>query len=172
MVRHPLDNIVARFHLVYNRHKRNNHTSWIERHPYNRTGFERYCKREDEESELSKNRWVDARLVELLDGVPCHEDFFRYVQWHNLAFAVTRDMNIPTHVIHYRDYRDNLEETLSQLLDFLELSRTGSTEPFLHGKEYLDHYSFGQRRAVRAFIQEYATAPTWEHVKDYDFGFW
>lgn len=170
LVRHPLDNIVARFHLIHNRHKRKNNTNWTTRHPYNQTGFAMFCKSLDARSQLRTQRWIDAKLASLLDKVPCHEDFFRYVQWHNLAFSMTRDMAIPTHVIHYQDYRDDLEQTLIGLLSFLELPRTGQTEEFHHGKEYLDHYTREERKAVRAFIEEYATAITWKHVKDYDFG--
>lgn len=78
-------------------------------------------------------------------------------------------MGIPTLIIHYQDYRDDWENTLTRLLNFLELPRNGAGEPFDHGKEYRNYYSADQRSAIKAFIQEYATTETWENVKDYEY---
>jgi hypothetical protein len=169
VIRNPLDNAVARFHLEYKRHERIEDEEWTKTHPYNQTGFLRWCEDFDGKPELKRSRWIDPKVSSLMEGVPCHQEFFRYVQWHNLAFTITRDMGIPTLMIHYQDYRDNMEQTTTRLLSFLELPRNGEGETFHHGKEYRDYYTPEQRQAIKAFIKEYATEETWKSVKDYDY---
>lgn len=167
MFRNPLDNVVARFHLEYNTAKVKKGAIWTETHPNNQEGFVIWCKEMDKSSQLSKMRWIDPQLMSLLRNVPCHEEFFRYVQWHNLAFDVTRGRGIPVHVIQYQQYSENFEDTLTDLLEFLELPRTGKVEPFHAGKEYSSYYTTEQRVAIKRVIQEFASVDTWENVKDF-----
>jgi hypothetical protein len=168
--RNPLDNVVARFHLDYNTAKSSKKASdWTEKHPNNRTGFATWCKEMDESSLLPTMRWIDEGLMNLLRKVPCHQEFFRYVQWHNLAFDVTRGRGIPVHIIHYQNYSENFEGTLTDLLEFLELPRTGRVEPFHAGKEYSSYYTKKQRGAIKRVIQEFASVDTWDNVKDFEF---
>lgn len=167
VIRNPLDNIVARFHLEWERYRIEGNNGWAEDYPYNGTGFRKWCRQKDSINEVTQSRWVDPKLASLMTAIPCQEEFLRYIQWHNLAFSVTRDMGIPTHIIHYQDYRDDWENTVTKLLNFLELPRTGVGESFDHGKEYRSYYTHDQRAAIKAFIQEYATTETWENVKDY-----
>ena len=168
MFRHPLDNVVARYHLEHNT-LRKKKSGWLETHPNNRTGFAAWCKEMDESSQLPKMRWVDRHLMDLLRKIPCHEEFYRYIQWHNLAFDVTRGRGIPVHVIHYHKYSEKFEETLSKLLGFLELPRRGEVEPFHAGKVYHSYYTKEQRQDIRRVIREFASVDTWENVKDYEF---
>jgi hypothetical protein len=168
VIRNPLDNIVARFHLEWERYRNEGKIAWIEQYAYNRTGFHNWCRQKDSVSLVTQFRWVDRKLLSLMKAIPCQEEFLRDVQWHNLAFGVTRDIGIPTLVIHYQEYRDDWENTVTKLLNFLELPRNGVGESFDHGKEYSSYYTDDQRAAIKAFIQEYATTETWENVKDYN----
>ena len=118
---------------------------------------------------LSQYRWVDQTLADTFVSVPCHQEFFRYVQWHNLAFTVSRDMGLPTLIIYYHDYNEDLETATKRLLAFLDLPRVSEGIEFSHGKEYRDYYSAEQRAAVLAMIKEQSTAETWHYLKDYDF---
>jgi hypothetical protein len=164
-----LDNIVARFHLDWKKYRDKGKQEWTAAFPYNATGFQRWCQQMDRNNKVSQSRWVDDKLALLMKAIPCQEEFLRYVQWHNLAFSVTRDMGIPTHMIHYHDYRDDWEGTVTKLLHFLELTRTEVGEPFVPGKEYQKYYTAEDRLAIKAFIQEYASAETWENVKDFNY---
>jgi hypothetical protein len=169
IIRNPLDNIVARFHLDWKKYRDKGKQEWTAAFPYNATGFQRWCQQMDRNNKVSQSRWVDDKLALLMKAIPCQEEFLRYVQWHNLAFSVTRDMGIPTHMIHYHDYRDDWEGTVTKLLHFLELTRTEVGEPFVPGKEYQKYYTAEDRLAIKAFIQEYASAETWENVKDFNY---
>jgi hypothetical protein len=57
--------------------------------------------------------------------------FYRYVQWHNLAFSMSREMNLPTMMLHYDEYTTDYEGTRDRVLDFLELPHVVSVDiPF------------------------------------------
>jgi hypothetical protein len=138
--------------------------------PKNSTGFHRWCAADDMNRDLIKSRFVDHRLRESMQSVPCFNDFFRYTQWHNLAFAVSHEMALPTMILHYHEYSDDFENTRDRILDFLDLTRVGEGIEFHSGKEYRDYYTLEQKMAIKSFLQEFASAETWEQLKDYDYG--
>jgi hypothetical protein len=119
---------------------------------------------------LCSKRWIDRRLLEFLDGVPCQPELYRYVQWHNLAFAMSRDLALPTLVVHYEDYSHHLDQTMTRIMNFLELpSVAQSPMEFQSGKSYKDYYTKEQKVAMRRYIQEAATVETWQNLKHYEF---
>jgi hypothetical protein len=103
--------------------------------------------------------------------VSCFNEFYRYVQWHNLAFSVSHEMAIPTMLLHYHEYDDNFEDTRDRILEFLELTRVGEGIEFQSGKVYRHYYSQKQKSAIYTFLEEFASADTWGQIKDYDFEF-
>lgn len=173
--RHPMDNVVARFHLDYLAQLRSpgadvgNYTNWPELYPKDRTGFQQWCELMDRRQNLSDLRWIDQKLHDALVGVPCKADFFRYVQWHNNAFAVIRELGIPVMHLHYSDYKERFEQTLDNILTFLELPRVGPVEEFIPGKEYGDYYTREEKQKIYAFLEESSTAETWNELKVYKF---
>lgn len=96
--RHPLDNVVARFHLEFNMKRAAKDKKYMQLFPKNATGFHRWCVLDDRNRGLVQSRFVDRRLREHMLNIPCFNEFFRYVQWHNLAFAATQAMNTTTMV--------------------------------------------------------------------------
>lgn len=168
LFRHPLDNIVARFHLHYNEQKALNNTDFAIRYQNNANGFNAWCEDETFWDELEKLRWIDDGLVEKLKAVPCRQEFFRYVQWHNLAFETSRSLSLPTLIMYYDDYSDDFALALKRLLTFLELPRVdGAIEPFSHGKEYRNYYTVEQHAAILDLVKELASAETWHYLKRY-----
>ena len=88
LIRDPFSNIVARFHLERKRHTRWNNTEWLEEHPNDRYGFQKWCTDVDASDELVEARWVDSDLSAALKaGVPCHAEFFRYVILFRICFV-------------------------------------------------------------------------------------
>lgn len=160
---------MARFHLDYHDQTVAGNTKFAEQFPRNSTGFHRWCAVEDKWRFFYKSRYTDHRLRERMRGFPCLNEFYRYVQWHNLAFDVSRYMNLPTMMLHYHEYTDHLDATRDRVLDWLELPRVGPGEPFHPGKVYRHYYSADHRRAIRVFLEEFASAETWHQLKDYDF---
>jgi hypothetical protein len=169
--RHPLDNIVARFHLEYNVQELEGNRKYARRYPKNATGFRSWCEKEDENRGLLRSPLLDRHLRRQLAKIPCFNDFFRYLQWHNLAFSLSHDMNLPTLVLHYHEYAEDFEMARDKVLAFLELPRVGDGIPFEEGKVYRDYYSNHQKKAIRNFLKEFASSETWEQLEMYDFEF-
>jgi hypothetical protein len=171
LFRHPLDHIVARFHLAYNTKADMGDEAFLSEFPKNKTGFHRWCARNEENKDLLTSRLVDAALRRALHRIPCFSEFFRYVQWHNLAFQVTRDeLRIPVLVLHYEEYATNFTAVRDRLLDFLEFPHLGEGIEFLSGRTYQSYFSLQQQEEIQAFLIEFASADTWEYLKGYDFG--
>ena len=80
---------------------------------------------------------LDVSILNIMQGIPCHADFFRFIQWHNLAFVTTESLHIPTYVLHYELYDTRFNETVVELMNFLELPITQKVDlEFIKGKEY------------------------------------
>lgn len=166
--RHPLDNIVARFHLEHKvQGERGNKK--FDNFPRNSTGFHRWCAMDDRNRKLVESRFIDAKLKAKMRRIPCMNDFYRYVQWHNLAFTASRDMNLPTMLLHYHEYSEAMDKTRDRILDWIGLPHVGPGEPFHSGKVYRHYYSEVQKHAIREFLEEAATVETWEQLKNYTF---
>ncbi|KAL3780860.1 hypothetical protein HJC23_001593 [Cyclotella cryptica] len=166
--RNPMDNVVARFHLERKIRARRN-KQWLRDYPNNKEGFQRWCAHMNENASqtLPSSHWIDSSLSEVMTGVPCLSEFYRYVQWHNLAFTATSDLQVPSYVFHYEDYSNRFEEVTDELLNFLDLDRVGDAPQFIDHKEYGDYYSDDEKHSIAVFIREFSTKPTWFSVKHY-----
>ena len=162
LIRSPVANIVSRFHLEVKHRDRHNFTS-------DRQGFLSFCKVLDEEfgKEERNPRWLNPQVYEIIKHVPCFVDFVRYVQWHNLAFVVTQSMRIPRYVLFYETFEDRFNETVEELLDFLEVPRAGEVVDFVVGKEYRDYFTEKEHDAIREGVKRMALSTTWDNVKHY-----
>ena len=166
LIRNPFDNIVSRFHLLQNKWTRRNDTEALEKFTADKEGFRAYCKATQH---LTNNRLVDPVALKLLQDVPCHDEVFRLMQWHNLMFITSDNLlQIKSLVIHYEDYETHLNETLETLLEFLALPHTGRDVPvFVPGKTYLDFFTPEERRKMKQGSQWLASPKTWEHIHHY-----
>lgn len=159
LYRNPFDNIVSRFHLHWNSEKKiNSDSEWINAHPRNATGFRLWCHQMDVKFP-HKERDLYGQVPDLA-LIPCHSEFYRYVQWHNLASEVVRTMDIPLHIMHYEDYDDDFDKTVADLFSFLELEKIGKAPEF-HSGDYSDHYSSNEREAAIAMMKSFASNSTW-----------
>ena len=112
LIRDPFDNVVSRFHLHYKHFVQRNQTDQLNLYPRSREGFRKFCSYEGERyySE-EKQSWAYRAVFDTVKDVPCHADFYRYIQWHNLAFITTWNLDIPSLVIHYENYTNNFQKT-------------------------------------------------------------
>lgn len=183
LIRHPLDNMVSRFHsdiarLLAAAGENKTEIGWIQRYTYDSVGFQTYCSDVTDSHDERKDSHIDQQVLRLIEDIPCHMDIFRYVQWHNLAFITTNNnLNVPSHVVHYEDYKSNLEGTLKPLLDFLELPDArmtlndvdASAPAFTSPSEpsYLDYYTTDQRDRIHTAIMMLASPVTWQYLERY-----
>lgn len=89
------------------------------------------------------------------------------MEWHNLAFFTTDDLDIETFVLHYEWYTLRLERTVHELLEFLELQQTAEATPFQSGKTYDHFYTDEEKLLVKRAFEFMASRRTWEHVQQY-----
>ncbi|KAL7470287.1 hypothetical protein ACHAXS_010517, partial [Conticribra weissflogii] len=162
LLRNPLDNIVARFHLARKRSRKKGESDFEEftsKYSNDREGFREWCRHLDTKEEYLKverelfssdefshysgfgingvfkseningthkdDYKIGEIILRAMEGIPCHADFFRYVQWHNLAFRMISEMKIPELVLRYENYESNFNFTLHSILQFLGFDMNG-----------------------------------------------
>ena len=165
LMRNPLDNIVARFHLS------RRHDS-LERLYNNATGFHEWCKVLDVSYIWMEQhtRWIDPHLRHMWRSIPCHAEFFRWVQWHNLAYVTGVEMDLEVKLMKYEDYNQDWNETVKGLFRFLQLPLSKRTleeaSPFLM-RSYHNYFTIKQKTQIRKLMAQYASAPVWRMIQDY-----
>jgi len=172
LIRDPFDNVVSRYHLELGVLEKKDPKEF-KKYSKDREGFRKFCSKWDAEfaGKEQRNFNIDDKLLAYIKDVPCHSDFFRYVQWHNLASTATRNLQIPTLRLHYESYEDNLEGNLNKLLTFLELEKIGETAAFIPGKRYRNYYTSDEVKALSKMLKELAYIDMWpllEHYFDED----
>ena len=192
LIRNPFHNIIARFHLDRKHYVRSNKTDWLNDHPNDATGFQTWCKGLDDEyetqdknhfAELSSSGGGTADGVDSGDSTttsstnpildaPCHGEFYKYTQWHNLVHEsidiIKRDHHdVPVLTVHYEDYTTNFDETTKEMLKFMNLEFVGELRPFEPRSDYDTYFTSKQIVQVKNLIQHVASERTWEQVKHY-----
>lgn len=173
LIRNPFDNVVSRFHLQNKHMIRDNQTVAVQvrvGYEQSKEGFRSFCADLTTyyEKETKGSRFVDQSVLQMVTSVPCYLDFFRYIQWHNLAFTTTDELlNIPTHLLYYEDYERRFDETVSELLDFLHLPNNGNATVFQRGKTYVDYFTAHERELLRNGSQILSSKKTWDSIQRY-----
>ena len=168
LIRDPFDNVVSRFHLEYKKFLRKNETEKLEMYPRSREGFRAFCKQQGGQFYYQeRDSKVYTDIFDEIKEIPCHADIFRYIQWHNLAFTTTWDLNIPTLILHYENYTNNFDETKDMLLEFLDQDGVNEPPLFVTGKTYREYYSDDEIKYVESMFKALALEKTWYHTKHY-----
>jgi hypothetical protein len=168
LIRDPFDNVVSRFHLHYKHLVKKNRTDQVAAYPRTREGFRRFCNDEGKHyNNEEKHSKFYADVFETVKDVPCHADFYRYIQWHNLAFTTTWDLNIPSMIVHYENYTDNFNKTKDALLEFLGQDGIYNAPAFVTGKTYREYYLQEEITALHVMFSKLALEKTWYSTKHY-----
>lgn len=168
VIRNPLDNIVSRFHLTHDTFVKENQTNMTAKYTRTKAGFRSFCtymgKSFHEEGMLHE---FYHDLFEEFYSIPCFNDFFRYIQWHNLAFTTTEDLRLPTMIIHYENYTTNFDQTEDALLDFLDLDKVHEPPLFQDGKSYRGYFTEEEIQDVSRMFSKLALEKTWDKTRHY-----
>lgn len=163
LIRDPFSNIVARFHFHTKKLIRQNETQ-----PYSidEVGFRKMCKNLDDQfrSDTKSSSFYNG-IRDLIKIIPCHTDLYRWVQWHNHAFATTWDLGLPTLIMHYENYTNNFNQTVELLFNFLQLDMVHDAPLFITGKSYRDYFT--EKDAVREMVKKLALKNTWKYIEHY-----
>jgi len=166
LIRDPFDNLVSRFHLRCNKESRKKTRDW---HARNESGFHDFCIDLDKTNMRKYPELFGKIVTPAAKVVPCHTDLFRYIQWHNYAFMLTRELQLPTKILHYEDYGLDFNSTISDVLSFLELRGQRKHSIQFHPGDYSAYFSNEQRKAAIEWIEILAFDETWKHLKKYYF---
>jgi len=167
VVKSPFSNIVSRFHHEYKSLVHKFDTSENFEYTYDRNGFQAWCQLEDNKYlEEEKQAYGDS-IFELTKNVPCHAEFYRYVQWHNLAIDTASKLNIQSLAFNYEDFGLNINERVSELLEYLHLPLVDQDFMPYHASDVGDHFTDEQMDAVAIFIRALANEHTWALVCGY-----
>jgi len=166
LIRNPFDNIVSRFHHEYMTAVIKKKQQHLFHYTYNAEGFQAWCRDTDTRFWREEQKAYGRRMSELAREVPCHAELYRYVHWHNNAFALSNKLSLPTHVLYYEDFQTDFEASVQDLLDFLQLSRDRRPLPFTFG-DHLSHYTVEQRRKMALFVEKLASSETWIWLRHY-----
>jgi len=175
IVRNPYDNFISRFHHEYNRRvpvaKNGNEGAiqWTLTHSKNQTGFQQFCRDLNADfTERYKPEDFPSDLYTQIQQTMCHDEVIQYITWHNGAFATSEILKVPTLVFHYEDYQDNFNETISNLLEFLELPRSSEPLAFHSGHGYeRDYFPEEDRENIKKLANMLATTKTWDAIERY-----
>jgi hypothetical protein len=167
IIRNPFDNLVGRQHLAMKKRRRQGSAEEI--FPSSREGMQSWCEFLDakpSQREIDSNVMDDA-MVKRYKDLPCLSEWYRYIQWHNLAIQVTRRLQLPVHFMYYEDYSNDYAATVQQLFDFLELPTVKEPLHFIPGKTYSDYFDIKQTRAAKRLVRALATPDCWALLRPY-----
>jgi aspartate/tyrosine/aromatic aminotransferase len=103
----------------------------------------------------------------LFRELPCHADWYRYVQWHNYAHLLTEQLHLPTLDLFYEDYTHAYDATVQDLWIFLDLEPRGPPVEFFVGKSYEKFFDAAHTRNAAVLVQALSLPPVWQRLKRY-----
>ena len=122
--------------------------------------FHNWCYEQDRKESLEKY------YEDVPNNVPCVSEIFRYVQWHNHALLLTKDLNISTMILHYEDYANDLNSTAKRLFTFLEYDMVAPPPSFFQ-HDYSFMYTEDERDRIKKWVQDLASRNFWKLVEHY-----
>ncbi len=160
LIREPMSNIVSRFHSVYSREQL--HSKYGE----NKEGFMKWCENMDADSKFEhESTLISAKIKELMKGVPCHSEFYKYVAWHNrvveLGWNNYRDNTL---VVYFEDYNtvEKESEQARRMAEFVDVKVLEMDKEVptlwkqLQVRMYQDYYTEEQRKNIERFVRALA----------------
>ena len=163
-----------RFHHEYKLANIRGNIDFTSKYPYNSDGFHKWCNYLSNKFYKEEEKWYDKwnsnlaqSVYKLSEPVPCHSEFYKYIHWHNNAFYVTDTaMNLPTKVLYYEDFAKNMDKTLQEVTDFLEMDLVGKGIDF-HYHTYKDYFTQSEKELTIAYMKLMSSPTTWKHLERY-----
>jgi len=177
LMRDPIDNIVSNYRLEVKKFGRKNQTLLMKHFTNDEEGFFKFCAVADKKWQ-QRDKQLFGNDFAKLRPVRCHNLFYRWVQWHNLAYEVTEGggegasstsmKHIPTLDLHYEDYGTDFVETKKKLFGFLELESIDvEFHEFVAGKTYRDYFTKKEQAKIFDLIKYFAKPQIWDMTKRY-----
>merc|ERR1711862_483163 len=158
VVMNPFTNVISRF----------NHQNDLS--DKNSQNFQNWCESLDQKfSEKESSMFTETESA-LMENVPCHAEFYRFISWHNYAFSISRYLGLPSVAMNVESFDEDYDGSLDRLLEFLEVSEVGNQAtvkvqfPVIDDSKY---YSTKQRKSIMKLVKRLSSEDTWDSLKVY-----
>mmetsp|Transcript_5938 Transcript_5938/g.14750 ORF Transcript_5938/g.14750 Transcript_5938/m.14750 type:complete len:322 (+) Transcript_5938:420-1385(+) len=178
LIRNPMHNLIARYHLEHRHKGYKNDQDWQESHSNDSEGLHKWCEQVAEKYKVQDVEFFGS--ANKIPKAPCHGEFYKWTQWHNLAHETIAMMrgeaadfpefpvrDVPVLKVFYEDYNTAFNQTAEGILDFLELEQVAPFREFASRKDYGGYFSKDELKDIRDLVQSVATEQTWSDVKHY-----
>jgi len=175
LIRNPMHNLIARYHLEHRHKGYKNDQDWQESHSNDSEGLHKWCEQVAEKYKVQDVEFFGS--ANKIPKAPCHGEFYKWTQWHNLAHQTIAMMrgeaaefpvrDVPVLKVLYEDYNTAFNQTAEGILDFLELEQVAPFREFASRKDYGGYFSKDELKDIRDLVQSVATEQTWSDVKHY-----
>lgn len=169
LVRSPIDVVTSRFLYFSNSYA--GELDWSQRYDQNRKGFLAYCDENKVTYADEEAKWWDEDIRMAGLDIPCYAEFFKLIQWHNLANEMVDHMGLPYRYFYYETFQSNFTTQATNFLDFYKLtpSRPIDDSQAPHSVSISSTTLFTQieRQKIGAFIYLMANDRVRELLKPY-----
>jgi hypothetical protein len=165
LYRNPFDNLVARMHLaIHRRERQGKNVSSFEN---SRDGWREWCIYLDEKYHAEEPQYFSTEVLASFRDLPCHADWYRYVQWHNHAHELAKRRQLPVLDLFYEDYTLAYESTVHKLMEFLQIAPRKPPLDFFVGKSYEVFFDQEHARIAARFVREFSSPEVWTRLERY-----
>lgn len=166
LVRPPLNNVVGRFMKLYKEKQAMEDEVWLDEFPASKDGFHRWCGMQNEKFESEESMIWHSDVFEAAQGVPCRAEFYRYILWHNNAYETREIMGMPMKLVHTIDLQENYEATMTDILDFYQMTPVKNVTDYdgsdMNLEGYSSFYTLDMRKKIACFMR-YVASPATRH---------
>eukprot|EP00339_Tiarina_fusa_P014255 CAMPEP_0117020808 /NCGR_PEP_ID=MMETSP0472-20121206/15775_1 /TAXON_ID=693140 ORGANISM="Tiarina fusus, Strain LIS" /NCGR_SAMPLE_ID=MMETSP0472 /ASSEMBLY_ACC=CAM_ASM_000603 /LENGTH=406 /DNA_ID=CAMNT_0004726121 /DNA_START=132 /DNA_END=1352 /DNA_ORIENTATION=- len=165
LIRNPLHNIIARYHLEHRHHVYSNKTDWLKEHPNDAKGMQRWCRGLDKDYKKEDKAYFKDKIPE----APCHGEFYKFAQWHNMVHDGLKliEHEVPVLTVYYEDYTNNFNETAKGIMEFLDLPIIGELREFAARSDYDGYFTKEQKSDIKKLVKRVARKETWDQIEHY-----
>jgi hypothetical protein len=170
LYRNPFHNIIARYHLEHRHKGYKNNTKWLKEHSNDSNGLHQWCKDLGKTYQKQDIQFYGSK--DKIPKAPCHGEFYKWIQWHNLVYEgvdiiIDSHHDVPLHTVFYEDYTTKVNETALDILNFLELKQVSPFREFAARSDYDGYFTSKEIKQITSLIQSIAINRTWIDIQHY-----
>jgi len=168
LARNPFHVIETRFLYITNYY--NGDLDWSMLFNPNREGLYSWCDETGVKFSDEESKWYPNGIYDIAVDVPCHAEFFKLIQWHNLVFEAIEHMNLPSKTLYYEDFITDYANQTKSLLNFYELANVVRIEENIVKPVYISNGNFftdEDKSKIKHFIKTLASNRTWALLERY-----
>lgn len=175
LFRFPFDNILLRYWAHREQKDVTNHNGWVAKYGAGDKGFNKWCDTLDSHWYETELAWYGEEVMKLSEGVPCRQEFYKFIMYHNNVECVERGAALPMYHLKYEDLYTRYHQTIGDLFKFLEYPVVRpapvQAEPLRVGFSR-NYFTAEQKARTYAFMNALAEPETKKMLADYEATGW